>query len=95
MAKPTPQEIQDMRDAPKLERAYNKSLTSTEPAPKPASPAKPARPAGVQEMLDEVNDAKMRKKISDMGYKKGGSVGSASKRGDGIAQRGKTRGKLL
>jgi hypothetical protein len=26
--------------------------------------------------------------------KKGGSVGSVSKRGDGIAQRGKTRGKM-
>lgn len=28
------------------------------------------------------------------GYKKGGSVSSASKRADGIAQRGKTRGKI-
>ena len=28
------------------------------------------------------------------GMKKGGSVGSASKRADGIAQRGKTRGKI-
>ena len=28
------------------------------------------------------------------GMKKGGSVGSASKRADGIAQRGKTRGKM-
>jgi len=30
----------------------------------------------------------------DMTFKKGGSVSSASKRGDGIAQRGKTRGKM-
>lgn len=29
------------------------------------------------------------------GYAKGGSVGSASKRADGIAQRGKTRGKFI
>ena len=28
-------------------------------------------------------------------YKKGGSVSSASKRADGIAQRGKTRGKMM
>lgn len=28
-------------------------------------------------------------------YAKGGSVGSASKRADGIAQRGKTRGKMV
>lgn len=31
---------------------------------------------------------------SDVGYKKGGSVSSASRRADGIAQRGKTRGKM-
>jgi hypothetical protein len=29
------------------------------------------------------------------GYAKGGSVGSASKRADGIAQRGKTRGTMV
>jgi len=29
------------------------------------------------------------------GMKKGGSVGSASRRADGIAQRGKTRGKMI
>ena len=28
-------------------------------------------------------------------YKKGGKVGSASKRADGIAQRGKTRGRVV
>ena len=28
-------------------------------------------------------------------YAKGGSVGSASKRADGIAQRGKTRGRMM
>ena len=28
-------------------------------------------------------------------YAKGGSVGTASKRADGIAQRGKTRGKMV
>ena len=30
-----------------------------------------------------------------MNYKSGGKVGSASKRADGIAQRGKTRGKII
>jgi hypothetical protein len=29
------------------------------------------------------------------GYKEGGSVGSASSRADGIAQRGKTKGKIV
>jgi hypothetical protein len=36
------------------------------------------------------------KKFAMGGMKKGGAVkSSASKRGDGIAQRGKTRGKLM
>ncbi len=30
-----------------------------------------------------------------VGYKKGGSVGSASKRADGCAQRGKTKGRVI
>ena len=33
--------------------------------------------------------------MSGMGMKKGGSVGSASKRADGIAQRGKTKGRVI
>lgn len=32
---------------------------------------------------------------NDAGYKKGGKVSSASKRADGIAQRGKTRGTMI
>ena len=36
----------------------------------------------------------MRQGLQDEGYAKGGSVSSASKRADGIAQRGKTRGKM-
>ena len=32
--------------------------------------------------------------LKGLGLKKGGKVVSASKRGDGIAQRGKTRGKM-
>jgi hypothetical protein len=31
----------------------------------------------------------------EAGYAKGGSVGSASKRADGCAQRGKTKGKFV
>ena len=35
------------------------------------------------------------KKYEDKGYKKGGKISSASSRADGIAQRGKTRGRML
>jgi hypothetical protein len=39
--------------------------------------------------------AQEEEKRKAMGMKKGGSVGSASKRADGCAQRGKTRGKMV
>ncbi len=35
------------------------------------------------------------KSYATRGYKKGGSVGSASKRGDGIARKGKTKGRFV
>ena len=34
-------------------------------------------------------------RMKDQGYKKGGKVSSASKRADGIAQRGKTKGRMV
>lgn len=92
------QMIADRKMQKATDRAYNQSLTNTEmaPAPAPVAPAqKPARPAAVQEAIQEMQDAKDRKKISAMGYKSGGSVSKASKRADGIAQRGKTKGKMI
>lgn len=38
MSRPTPQEIQDIRDQAKLEEAYNKSLRMTAPAPAASAP---------------------------------------------------------
>jgi hypothetical protein len=53
---------------------------------------KPANFDVIEEAKRDAQDAKDRKKISDMGYAKGGSVrSSASKRADGIAIRGRTR----
>lgn len=49
MGRPTDQEIKDLINAPKLEKAYQKSLTSTEeapalpPAPKASAPVKKAK----------------------------------------------------
>lgn len=56
---------------------------------------KPANFDAIQESKQDAKDAADRKKISDMGYKKGGSVSSASSRGDGIATKGKTRGTMI
>jgi len=54
---------------------------------------KPANFDAIEEAKQEVKDAKDRKKISDMGYAKGGMTASA--RADGIASRGKTRGTII
>lgn len=56
---------------------------------------KPANFDAIEESKQDAKDAADRKKISDMGYKKGGSVSSASKRADGCAIKGKTRGKMV
>ena len=71
MARPTAQEIKDLKDQAALEAAYNAAMTTTPPAP--------MRPAS----------APVVKKA------KGGMVGSASKRADGCATKGKTRGKFV
>ena len=52
--------------------------------------AKPANFDAIEESKQDAKDAAARKKISDMGYKNGGYVRAA----DGIAKRGKTRGKM-
>ena len=56
---------------------------------------KPANFDAIEESKQDAKDAKDRKKISDMGYAKGGSVNSASKRADGCCVKGKTRGKMV
>jgi len=56
---------------------------------------KPSNFDAIEESKQEVADARARKKISDMGYAKGGKVGSASRRADGIATKGKTKGTMI
>jgi len=51
-----------------------------------------AKDAAMQEAAGAAYDRAM---PSPERYAKGGSVGSASKRADGIAQRGKTKGRML
>ena len=67
MTAPTQQEIDDIRNKDKQDKAYDDAMTVTEPNPAP----------------------KPKPKVAPKKLAKGGSV-----RGDGIAQRGKTRGML-
>ena len=49
---------------------------------------------GSNRMTSLDDDEQMKARMDVKGYKKGGAVKSASSRADGIAQRGKTRGKI-
>lgn len=89
----------------------NKPMQPMPPARdmKPRRPAAPRREVVSPEeqakraaMLQEVQDEKAGRaageaydKAMPAPFKKGGSVGSASKRADGIATQGKTRGKVI
>jgi len=53
----------------------------------------PANFGVLEEAKQDAKDAAARKKISDMGYAKGGMT--ASKRADGCCIKGKTRGKMV
>ena len=94
----TPEDVRDMKMRKRAGKAYDRAMTNTPAAPMPAPAAsapRAARSPMVDQAIQEMQDEKARKKISGMGYKKGGSVGSASKRADGIAERGKTKGRMI
>jgi hypothetical protein len=90
----TPDDVREMKMRRRTEKAYDQATGDMEPEMAPIPRKATKRPAQMEEMMQEVKDAKDRKKISDMGYAKGGSV-SASKRADGCAVKGKTRGKVV
>ena len=50
---------------------------------------------GQEVAIDTFGSAAQNLNQLGVGFKKGGKVSSASKRGDGIAQRGKTRGRMV
>ena len=71
------------------QREQDKSETDAEMKRESRGVKKPSNFDAIEEAKQEVKDAADRKKISDMGHKKGGMT--ASSRADGIAIRGKTR----
>jgi hypothetical protein len=97
-----PKRIEDMSEA-ELSRLSGKAYDRIMPSPEPGEqvPSKNFKPAFEKikaEAAGRSEAAQERASRTDeMGntYKKGGAVRSASKRGDGIAQRGKTRGTLV
>jgi len=55
----------------------------------------PETRAKMEEAKRDVEDEKVRSKIKAAGYASGGKVSSASKRADGIATKGKTKGTMV
>ena len=70
-------------------RPRTPAVSTRPPRPAPTGPMTPVRGGG----MAPASVATMMKKAPMM--KKGGSVSSASKRADGIAKQGKTKGKII
>jgi hypothetical protein len=90
----SPADVAEAKRRALNEAAFN-AANRTPAAPVAPVVQRPTRTTAIDEAMQEAEDAKARKKIAAMGYSKGGSVSSASKRADGIAVRGKTQGKYL
>jgi len=77
------------------QREQDKSEADAEMKRESRGVKKPSNFDAIEEAKQDAKDAAARKKISDMGHKKGGSVSSASSRADGCCIKGKTRGKMV
>lgn len=106
VAKPAPKPVEE---APKPAPDYSDQTSRNVPAPK-TSMASAERNGPIGDAVSAAKKLKERpaaRRSSDStskrvnlgagvaGFKKGGSVSSASRRADGCAQRGKTRGKMV
>jgi hypothetical protein len=77
------QEVKDAKDAVKMEETYNKVM----PMPDTSFPLPAKKPEEKKPAEKKMPPAKP--------YAKGGSVSSASKRADGCAVKGKTKGRFV
>ena len=88
----------------RYEELFNAMKAGEQPAKVPAKTEPPKEKAPSKESQQAAADAAMRRKEesapttkSEMGslFKKGGKVASASRRADGCAVRGKTKGRIV
>jgi hypothetical protein len=95
MSRPSKQEIEDMRMAPKLEKAYNDAAEHTKSMYEESPYSDRERNSDMRNKLNAMtNKAGAGRGFVNPPMKKMAKGGSASSRADGIAQRGKTRGKV-
>jgi len=86
--------IETVKGAPAAAMAVGKKLYENVMGTKAQNEAADAREAARARANPEGNEAKFRDFMGKE-YKKGGKVSSASKRADGCAQRGKTKGRMV
>ena len=80
-------------ESPKMDETPGERLPLAKPGKgKDMEPLSPAKP-GAKEEMEIIPPSKPKNQFQK--YQKGGKVSSASKRADGIAQRGKTRGRII
>jgi hypothetical protein len=95
MARPSKQEIDDIRKAPKLEKAYNDAAQHTKSMYEESPYADRERDSDMRNKLNAMtNKAGAGRGFVNPPMKSMAKGGSASSRADGCAQRGKTRGKM-
>lgn len=70
----------------------SRPMLPDKPPPRPRTEAKRIPLEKIEEMMGETKEGK---KLPEKNLRKGGSVSSASKRADGIAKKGKTRGRFV
>jgi hypothetical protein len=86
-----------MAEKPKKPASPSDDLVSRpmlpdKPPPRPRTEAKRIPLEKIEEMMGETKEGK---KLPEKNLRKGGSVSSASKRADGCAIRGKTKGRFV
>ena len=87
---PAEKEAREMIAEMKMQAANKRAFDAADSTPPaPAAPAPAPRPP-----MPQMPQRPMPQGGGMPGMSKGGKVGSASKRADGIAQKGKTRGKM-
>jgi hypothetical protein len=95
----TPDDVAFEKMLKRSGKAYDKAMPEADTTfgNMEVKPIGRSRPGGMKDMPEKTMPFKPSgaKDIKEKPYKKGGSVSSASKRADGIAQRGKTKGTMI
>ena len=96
LKRPMPKRPMPKRPMPKGNDVFREGIDVPQDIDGASAPRMPGmKKGGAVKGMHRMPDGKMMKDSDHKGMKHGGSVGSASKRADGIATKGKTKGKFI